>query len=895
MPAKRSRAVPSDTHAGKRTAPRSSAEIRATFLRFFEDRGHTRLPSSSLIPHKDPTVLLTTAGMQQMIPYFLGQEKPVAYLLTSVQKCFRTTDIDEVGDSSHLTFFEMLGNFSVGQYFKKEAIAFAWELLTKVYALPADRLYPTVHPDDEEAAGYWQEVAGFPAEGITRLSDNWWGPPGASGPCGPDSEIYYDRGAEFGCGNPDCAPGCERCERFLEVWNLVFMQFFQDTLGRREPLKQRNIDTGMGLERLSMVIQGKESVFDTDLFRPIIDKFAALAGTAYGVNAAHDRSLRVIADHGRALVFLAADGVQPDNTGRGYIFRRVLRRAVRHGKLLGLDQSFLAQAADSVIDLMSGHYAELVEQRAHIMDTISREEDRFRQTLGLGLVLLGRELDALQERGDQVLPGEIAFKLYDTHGFPLELTEEVAHERGFSVDRAGFDGAMQRQQEQARQLDVFAHKREEEAWTQLVRKIPSTEFTGYSTMVGSSEILALLVGQEATESVSAPAEATLILAETPFYAEAGGQIGDQGVIGDQYGTFQVLDTKRPVPGLIAHYGRMTSGTLRVGEEVRTEVNAARRQEIMRNHSATHLLHRALKDVLGDQVHQQGSLVAPDRLRFDFNLPRPMTAEELREVDRRVNDWILEDHTVSTLIMPYREALATGAMALFSEKYGDQVRVVTMGTSKELCGGTHVAATGQIGVYLTSQEASIGTSVRRIEAQTGTGAEQFLRSRSHQVSEVAERLQTTPEQIVDRVQQLQEELSSLRRQLRKAESESGREEASRLAASPRSVRGVPLVAAVVTVPDERALREMGDSIRRQLGSGVILLGAELNSQARFIVMVDADLTARGLNAGTIARQVGEQMGGKGGGRPDSAQGGSKETNLLQVTIASTPDLLAALLG
>ena len=357
----------------------------------------------------------------------------------------------------------------------------------------------------------------------------------------------------------------------------------------------------------------------------------------------------------------------------------------------------------------------------------------------------------------------------------------------------------------------------------------------------------------------------------------------------------MLDTKRPVPGLIAHYGRMTSGTLRVGEEVRTEVNAARRQEIMRNHSATHLLHRALKDVLGDQVHQQGSLVAPDRLRFDFNLPRPMTAEELREVDRRVNDWILEDHTVSTQIMPYREALATGAMALFSEKYGDQVRVVTMGTSKELCGGTHVAATGQIGVYLTSQEASIGTSVRRIEALTGTGAEQFLRSRSHQVSEVAERLQTTPEQIVDRVQQLQEELSSLRRQLRKAESESGREEASRLAASPRSVRGVPLVAAVVTVPDERALREMGDSIRRQLGSGVILLGAELNAQARFIVMVDAELTARGLNAGTIARQVGEQMGGKGGGRPDSAQGGSKETNLLQVTIASIPDLLAALLG
>ncbi|MGO8948252.1 MAG: alanine--tRNA ligase [Ktedonobacterales bacterium] len=895
MPAKRSHSVSGDARASKRTAPRSSAEIRSAFLRFFEERGHTRLPSSSLIPHNDPTVLLTTAGMQQMIPYFLGQEKPVAYQLTSVQKCFRTTDIDEVGDSSHLTFFEMLGNFSVGQYFKKEAIAFAWELLTKTYGLPAERLYPTVHPDDDEAPRYWQEIAGFPAEGITRLADNWWGPPGASGPCGPDSEIYYDRGAELGCGNADCAPGCDRCDRYLELWNLVFMQFFQDTEGRREPLKQRNIDTGMGLERLSMVLQGKDSVFDTDLFRPIIDKFAALAGTTYGASPEHDRSLRVIADHGRALVFLAADGVQPDNTGRGYIFRRVLRRAVRHGKLLGLERSFLAEAADSVIDVMKGHYAELVEQRDHIMESLSREEDRFRQTLGLGLVLLSRELDALQDRGEQVLPGDLAFKLYDTHGFPLELTEEVARERGFTVDRAGFDGAMQRQQEQARQLDLFARKREEEAWTQLVRKIPSTEFSGYGTTQGSSELLALLMGQEPTESVSAPSEAVLILAETPFYAEAGGQIGDQGVIGNRNGIFQVLDTRRPVPGLIAHFGQMTSGTLRVGEEVRAEVSAVRRQEIMRNHSATHLLHRALKDVLGDQVHQQGSLVAPDRLRFDFNLPRPMTAEELREVDQRVNEWVLEDHTVTTQIMPYREALATGAMALFSEKYGDRVRVVTMGTSKELCGGTHVGATGQIGIYLTSQEASIGTSVRRIEALTGTGAEQFLRSRSEQVARVAERLQTTPDQIVDRVQQLQEELNSARRQLRKAESESGREEASRLAASPQNVRGVPLVAAVVTVPDERALREMGDGIRRQLGSGVILLAAELNSQARFIVTVDPELTKRGLNAGTIARQVGEWMGGKGGGRPDSAQGGSKETNLLQATIAGVPDLLSAVSG
>src|SRR5215469_14566547 len=895
MPAKRSHSVSGNTRTGKRTLVKSSDEIRATFLQFFEERGHKRVRSSSLIPHNDPTVLLTTAGMQQMIPYFLGQEKPPAYQLTSVQKCFRTTDIDEVGDSSHLTFFEMLGNFSVGQYFKKEAIAFAWELLTKTYGLPPERLYPTVHPDDDEAPRYWQEVAGFPALGITRLADNWWGPPGASGPCGPDSEIYYDRGAHLGCSNPDCAPGCDRCDRYLELWNLVFMQFFQDTEGKREPLKQRNIDTGMGLERLTMVLQGKDSVFDTDLFRPIINKFAALAGTTYGASEALDRSLRVIADHGRALVFLAADGVQPDNTGRGYIFRRVLRRAVRHGKLLGLERSFLTEAADSVIDLMKGHYAELVEPRDRIMETLSREEDRFRQTLSVGLGLLGRELDALDERGESELPGDVAFKLYDTHGFPLELTEEVAHERGFSVDRAGFDGAMQRQQEQARQLDVFARKGEEESWTTLVKTIPSTEFTGYGATASSSQILALLVHQKPVELANAPQEAVLVLAETPFYAETGGQVGDEGVIGNQQGTFQVLDTKRPVPGLIAHYGRMTSGTLRVEAEARAEVNAARRQAVMRNHSATHLLHRALKDILGEQVHQQGSLVAPDRLRFDFNLPRPMTTEELRELDQRINDWVLEDHPVSTQIMPYREALATGAMALFSEKYGDKVRVVTMGASKELCGGTHVAATGQIGIYLTGQESSVGTSVRRIEALTGTGAERFLRSRSDLVTGLAERLQTTPDLITDRVEQLQEELSSARRQLRRAKSESGREAASRLAASPVNVGGVPVVAAVVTVPDEPALREMADSIRSQLGSGVILLAAELNGQARFIVTVDDSLTKRGLSAGAIARRVGERMGGKGGGRADSAQGGSKETSQLDATISDVPDLLAALLA
>ena len=889
MPAKRP--TTSRTPHGTQV-PLTGAEIRATFLRFFEDRGHQQVPSSSLIPPPDdPTVLLTTAGMQQMIPYFLGKAVPPGPLLTSSQKCFRTTDIDSVGDVSHLTFFEMLGNFSVGQYFKREAISYAWELLTQVYKLPKERLYPTVHPDDDEAPGLWHEIAGIPEEGITRLADNWWGPPGASGPCGPDSEIYYDRGEALGCGEPDCGPGCDRCDRYLEIWNLVFMQYYQATDGTRTPLERRNIDTGMGLERLSMVLQEKNSVFETDLFRPIIDRVAALATTTYGTDQEHDRSLRVIADHGRALVFLAADGVLPSNTGRGYIFRRILRRAVRYGKLLGLDHPFLAEVAQTVIEQMGGHYAELAARRAQILDVLTTEERKFNSTLTLGLQLLTRELDRLAERGEHIVPGAVAFKLYDTHGFPLELTEEVARERGMIVDHPGYEGAMLRQQEQARELDVFVREREEEAWTQLSKALPPTEFVGFGGTDGASEIVALVVHDQPADEVSAPQEASLVLAATPFYAEMGGQVGDQGVIGGETGTFQVLDTQRPVPGLIVHRGRMIEGHLRLGSTVRAEVNPARRAAIMRNHSATHLLHRVLKDVLGEQVHQQGSLVAPDRLRFDFNMNRALTAEELREIDTRVNSQVLADLPVTTSVMPYREAIATGAMALFSEKYGDQVRVVTMGTSKELCGGTHVAATGQIGLYLTTQEASTSAGTRRIEALTGTGADTFLRRRNDLVHSLAARLQTSPEMLADRVAQLQDELKETQRQVAQAQRGQAREEAARLAASAQAVQGVPLVAGVVSAKDDKVLREIGDQVRSRLGSGVVLLAAESDGQARFIVTIDETLTKRGLHAGKIAAAVGERLGGRGGGRPDSAQGGGKEPGSLAAAIEYARELIA----
>ncbi len=855
----------------------TGAEIRERFLSYFEQRDHLRMASASLVS-RDPTVLFTVAGMQQMIPFFLGQEQPPRKRLTTAQKVYRTIDIEEVGDSSHLTFFEMLGNFSVGDYFKREAIAFAWELLTQGYGIPATRLFPTVHPDDAEAPRLWQEIAGIPDAEITRLSDNWWGPPGDRGPCGPDSEIYFDRGAAYGCGRPDCAPGCEHCDRYLEIWNLVFMQYYQDADGNRTLLKQPNIDTGMGLERLASVLQGKESVYDTDLFRTIIDAVAHICGITYGENPAHDRALRVIADHGRGLTFLAGDGILPSTTGRGYVFRRVLRRAALFGRRLGLDRPFLGDVADVVIGLMGSHYTELVERRDQIVEVLTSEERRFNKTLTVGLQVLTRELDELARTEQREVPGRLAFRLHDTHGFPLELTEEIARERGMTVDRAGFESAMLEQKERARQEKAFVREREEEAWTQLIKGLPATRFTGFEGVNGESQVVALMVNGAPVDEVSAPDMATVVLAETPFYAEMGGQIGDRGVIGGPTGLFEVTDTQRPVPGLIAHYGQMIEGHLRIDSEVRAQVDQRRRRAIMRNHSATHLLHRALKDILGEQVNQKGSLVAPDYLRFDFNLSRPLTTEELRELDRRVSDWILEDLPVTTEIMPYKEAIATGAMALFGEKYGDEVRVVTMGSSKELCGGTHVAATGQIGIYLTTQEASVGANLRRIVALTGTGADTYLRSRNETVSALTARLQTTPDDLLTRIQTFQEELAQARKQLAQAQRQQARVEAERIAASATSVRGVKVATGAVSVRDDQTLREMGDMARALISSGVIALvnqGGQ-GGQTRFIVTVDEALTTRGLDAGKIASALGARLGGKGGGRPTSAQGGAPAT-------------------
>ncbi len=865
----------------------TSTEIRARYLDYFVSKGHLKVPSSSLIPRNDPTVLLTTAGMQQMIPYFLGRETPPALLMTSSQKCFRTTDIDKVGNERSLTFFEMLGNFSVGEYFKREAITYAWDLLTQVLKLPAERLHATVHPIDDEAPHYWSEVAGFPDEAIVRLEDNWWGPPGASGPCGPDSEIYFDRGVEHGCGRADCKPGCD-CERFLEIWNLVFMQYYQDLDGTRTPLPRKNIDTGLGLERLTMVMQGKDSVFDTDLFRPIIDRFASIANTTYGLDTKHDVSLRVIADHGRALVFLAADGVLPSNEGRGYIFRRLLRRAVRHGKLLGLDKPFLSEAADTVINLMKSHYVELGLQRDRIIEILSLEEKKFNQTLNAGLALLTERIEDIRHKGHHTIPGEDAFKLYDTHGFPLELTQEVAAEHGLMVDASGFEQSMQRQQERSRATGAFTQTRDDQALTDVLKRVGATEFTGYQGIAGGGKVVGLVVDGAEVESISTPQQALLILDSTPFYAESGGQIGDQGDISGLVGVFRVNDTRRPLKGLIVHYGEMREGYLRVGETVQANVIEQRREDTMRNHSATHLLHKALRDIIGPQVEQRGSLVEPERLRFDFTCPRPLTPSELAQVDEQVNRWIRANEPVHTGIMSLQEALTTGAMALFGEKYEDVVRVVSMGKSTELCGGTHCSYTGQIGLYITIQETSIAAGIRRIEALTGRGAEAYLRRRSAAIDTLAARLQTQPDMLESRVEQLLQELAAARRSVAQYHREAAQREAEALAKDAQEVSGVLVVAATVNVPDEKVLREMGDIVRNKLSRpGVVVVASTYDERVGIQVSVDPALTKRGLHAGKIASVVGERLGGKGGGRPDSAQGGGKNKAELGAALDLVP--------
>ncbi len=862
-----------------------SSEIRRAFLEFFREKGHVIVPSSSLIPYGDPTLLLTSAGMVQMKPYFMGEATPPARRLASSQKCFRTTDIEQVGNERSLTFFEMLGNFSVGDYFKEGAIAYAWELVTERFRLPPDRLWVTVHPDDGEAPILWRDMIGLPAERIVVDPSNWWGPAGETGPCGPDSEIYVDRGEEYGCGRPDCRPGCD-CGRYLEIWNLVFMQYYQDEQKRRTPLEMKNIDTGAGLERLAMVLQGTPSVYETDLFMPIIHRAEQLAGIQYGTGGKADYSLRVIADHSRAVAFLVGDGVLPGNEGRGYILRRVLRRAVRHGRLLGLEGQFLATTVDAVIDIMKDAYPDLAERRTFIHRVVNVEEAKFIQTLTTGLQVLDQIVDRLKAHGASVIPGEDVFRLHDTYGFPRELTAEVAAEQGLQIDVAGFEEAMSRQREQARRSAKFGLG--ERAPVELYQQLPvrESEFRGYGDTLLETTIVGIVANGEVVETATAGHEVEVVLRETPFYAEGGGQVGDSGQIVSDTGRLAVVDTQQPIAGLIVHRGTIREGKLQVGQPVRAKVDLARRLDIARNHTATHLLHRALRDVLGTHVQQSGSYVGPDRLRFDFSHFEAPTPEQLRQVSQIVNERIREDLAVSAVSTSYQEAVAAGAMALFGEKYGESVRMVSIGDySRELCGGTHLRSTGQIGLFLILGEGSIGAGLRRLEAVTGRGAERHVYGLVDTLAGLQSQLQTAD--VRAKIGELLSELQSQRRQIGQLQRRLVQQEIDRVLVLARDIGGVKVAAAEVDAPSRDAMRELGDMVKARLGSGVVILISIIDGKPAYLAMATPDTK---VHAGNLIRRVAEIAGGGGGGRPDMGQAGGGDPAKIAEALRQVPQLL-----
>jgi len=857
-------------------------ELRQLFLGFFEDRGHKIIPSSSLIPHGDPTLLLTTAGMAQFKPYFLGLEKPPSPRLASCQKCFRNTDIDSVGDSKHLTFFEMLGNFSIGDYFKREAITWAWEFVTEQLKLPKERLWATVYLDDGEAFTYWRKV-GIPAEKILRFgeADNFWGPAGDSGPCGPCSEIHYDLGVEAGCGRPECKPNCD-CGRFSEIWNLVFTQYDQSPNGKRTPLPKPNIDTGMGLERTAVVMQGKYSVYETDLFLPLIQRICQLGGKHLGENRESDRAIRIIAEHGRGIPFLIADGVSPSNEGRGYVLRRVLRRASLFGRRLNLDKPFLNEVAEVVVDGMGHIYPELIANRDLIKEVIKAEEERFINTLDSGLNLVERLINEASEHGRERLPGEEVFRLYDTYGFPPELTAEITKEKGLSVDWEEFQVEMGKQRERARAGQRFrvpvGAGRVPSSGLVSAKPVGQTEFIGYERSTSRAKLLELKVEGQLAETASQGDEVNIILDKTPFYGEMGGQVGDTGEIGGSKGKVVVTDTIRSPSDVIVHQGKVIEGSISVGDEVEAEIDIARRLDIARNHTATHLLQAALRQTFGDKLEQRGSLVEPDRLRFDFSWRAAITEEQLAQIERRVNERIRQNSQVKAKIVPYKQATAEGAIALFEEKYGEQVRVVEIGEpaiSKELCGGTHVKSTGEIGFFLITGESGIGTGLRRIEAVTGSEAESLIRKRLSTLQSVATEMESLPEEVDSKVKALISELEKERKHSLSLEKELSRKIADSLLEQTQQVNGVTVLSAKVPSLTMPILREMGDTLRDKLKSAIVVLATIYDGKPNFLAMVTPDLVAKGFHAGDIVKQVAKVTGGGGGGKASMAQAGGKD--------------------
>ena len=865
----------------------NSDEVRRAFLNFFKEKGHRVIPSSSLIPRGDPTLLLTSAGMVQFKPYFLGQATPPSPRLASCQKCFRATDIESVGDSSHLTLFEMLGNFSIGDYFKKEAIRLALEFVIRRLGLSTERLWITIFLDDDESFHVWRKN-GIAEDRILRFGeeDNFWGPAGDSGPCGPCSEIHYDFGPEVGCGKPSCAPNCE-CGRFSEIWNLVFVQYNQDKEGKRAPLSRCHIDTGMGLERTAAVMQGKTSVYETDLFLPLMELVSQLSGKKYDEDGNTDNSMRVVVEHSRGIAFLIADGVLPESEGRGYVLRRLLRRAALFGRRLGMEKPFLAQMAEAVIDRMGCEYPELINRRDFILKVVEVEEARFNETLNTGLELLDDIMAQATSRVRNKITGKQAFKLYDTYGFPVELTREIAEKKKFAVDMEGFEKEMEKQREQARKGYKVKVSKGGVVEIVGVLKIPTkASFVGYHNLRHKTSIFSLFVSNNIVEMILEREKASLILESTPFYGEMGGQVGDTGEIISPSGRFSVTNTIGVPPDIITHQryviihqGYVTQGSLKVGDEVEAVVDKDRRLDIARNHTATHLLQFALHQVLGEHVQQRGSLVAADRLRFDFSHLIAMTEEEKEKVQHIVNDKIRQNLSVYDQNIPYKQAIEEGAIALFDEKYGDVVRVLKIGSpaiSTELCGGTHVAATGEIGFLQILTESSIGGGLRRIEAVTGLGAEQVVRQKM--------------DALKNEVSAIQAELEEERRRTRVLERELAKRQAETLLQQAETVKGIKLLS--VAVPSSRLeiLRDIADLIRERLKSGIVVLGTIYEEKPSFVVAVTPDLVRKGYHAGEIMKKVAKVAGGGGGGKAGLAQGGGKDKDKLNTALQLVKSLI-----
>ena len=867
-------------------------ELRQMFLDFFESKGHLVMNSFSLVPQNDNSLLLINAGMAPLKPYFTGAEIPPRTRVATCQKCIRTGDIENVGKTArHGTFFEMLGNFSFGDYFKHEAIAWSWEFLTKVVGLDENRLYPSVYEEDDEAFDIWNKEIGVPADRIFRFGkeDNFW--EHGAGPCGPCSEIYYDRGEKYGCGKPGCTVGCD-CDRYMEVWNNVFTQFENDGEGHYETLKQKNIDTGMGLERLAVVVQDVDSIFDVDTLCALRNKVCEVAGKTYGVNHEDDVSIRLITDHMRSATFLISDGVMPTNEGRGYVLRRLIRRAARHGRLLGIEGPFLEKLSETVIEGSKDGYPELEEKKTFILNVLHNEESQFNKTIDQGLKILADLEAEMKEAGKSVLGGSDAFRLYDTYGFPIDLTKEILEEKGYTSDEDGFKEEMEVQRKRARESRAVSNYMGADAtvYDEIDRNI-TTEFDGYDKLEAASKVTVLTTETEIVDSLMEGQKGTIFVEKTPFYATMGGQEGDTGVITTANGVFRVEDTIKLRGGKYGHVGVMESGMISNGDEVTLKVDEQERKDTCKNHSATHLLQKALKTVLGAHVEQKGSLVNPTRLRFDFAHFQAMTPEEIAETEALVNKEIQAALPVTTQIMGIEEAKKTGAMALFGEKYGDEVRVVSMGDfSVELCGGTHVANTANITLFKIVSEAGVAAGVRRIEALTGNNVIEYYRQMEENLHTIAKTLKTSPAEITEKITHLQKEVKELQSENESLKSKMAQDSLGNVMDQVVEVKGVKVLASAVDGVDMNGLRDLGDQLKEKLGEGVVVLASAKDGKVSLLAMATQGAMDKGAHAGNLIKAAAAIVGGGGGGRPNMAQAGGKNPDKIPEAIAKVAELV-----